>query len=656
MSSTRRTERRSAPPPGRPRRRWLVALLVVVLLAVAPAVATAQDEDEPNDRRGSATTVELGERVNAALALSDTDWYAFEVERPGTVQVDFQRLGAADVRVVGPRGPVLETTGPLPRRIGLSVDRPGTYYLRVATVADASGGYAFTVDLDTRNRGSKGVTPLDSCTVITEPGRYELTDDVRTDAGGVCIHVRADDVVLDGNGHTVAGGGVEDSVGLLVYNGSRREGVDREDTISNVTVRDLTVTNWHDGVHVGDVAGIGTRASLVDVTVRDNRNLGVYLVEVEGATVEGVTATGNRHGVVLWEAYDVRATDVAVRENGRWGLTLGQNVGRSTFTRVESRSNAGFGISLSDDVVNNTIARSVVADNGQAGIRFADSTGNAVEATRVEDNAGPGILLNPGGGEAVTNVTVRGNGGPALDVSEGELASADLVLGPAGTARVLTDGQDVGYGATPFRVDTAPTETLDDPPGRPLVTEAVNASGLRSDLRVAFAYDERDVDRDDVALWRYDGSEWRRVDDARVTETSVSGDVAADGVVVPLATDGEAADGTGVTGDDDVLEVLSTADNQFDYEVVVRGTAEPSSTDEVSADDEDRVRENDDGTVTIDGSTGDNSGDAYRVTGEILGIEISGVDSGYRIEVDDRNVTDRAVEADLPVRTPNTIP
>ncbi len=73
--------------------------------------------------------------------------------------------------------------------------------------------------------------------VVTEPGLYTLDHDLAPDAT-VGVLVNGSDIVLDGMGHTVAGTGENDSVGILV---SGRTTVDGE-AGANVTVRNLTVS------------------------------------------------------------------------------------------------------------------------------------------------------------------------------------------------------------------------------------------------------------------------------------------------------------------------------------------------------------------------------------------------------------------------------
>jgi hypothetical protein len=95
-----------------------------------------------------------------------------------------------------------------------------------------------------------------------------------------------------------------------------------------------------------------------------------------------------------------------------------------------------------------------------------------------------------------------------------------------------------------------------------------------------------------------------------------------------------------------VFRVMSTTEgSEIEYEFTVDGTVEKTQLGEGgTAADDDAVFENDDGTVTVDGSTGDQFGDAFLVTGEILEFERIGGLSGFELYLDGENITDEVYE------------
>ena len=70
---------------------------------------------------------------------------------------------------------------------------------------------------------------------ITTPGIYYLQNDILADSSGTSIQIMSGNVVFDGMGHTVQGLGSGGTTGILV-------------TKANVTVRNVTVTDWYYGI------------------------------------------------------------------------------------------------------------------------------------------------------------------------------------------------------------------------------------------------------------------------------------------------------------------------------------------------------------------------------------------------------------------------
>lgn len=95
------------------------------------------------------------------------------------------------------------------------------------------------------------------------------------------------------------------------------------------------------------------------------------------------------------------------------------------------------------------------------------------------------------------------------------------------------------------------------------------------------------------------------------------------------------------------FEVLSTdAGETLSYRFRVDGNVEPASADGNSADPDggewdDDIITHSDGTTTVTGRTGDNEGDVFTVYGPIRWFRPTRGTSGYRLELDDRDVTAR---------------
>ena len=137
-----------------------------------------------------------------------------------------------------------------------------------------------------------GPTAIDSCTTISESGRYVITRDLTYDPfehGNTCIRVNASDVVVDGQGYTV----IDDASANAVVVGAD------ERRLSNVTVRNINVGDVYDFTHAVAYEGVDGGA-IINVTVRDPVVLALSSnISVRESTVHGggvFTATNDPAG------------------------------------------------------------------------------------------------------------------------------------------------------------------------------------------------------------------------------------------------------------------------------------------------------------------------------------------------------------------------
>jgi len=121
---------------------------------------------------------------------------------------------------------------------------------------------------------SAQATSIDSCTVIDEPGRYVLTQDVDQpgETESACIEIRASDVVLDGDGHVITGNGYY-ATGV---------GTNGSTGVENVSVVDITVRQSATNVQFENV----TDGRAVNVTSEEPESAGAGVAVVESERVE----------------------------------------------------------------------------------------------------------------------------------------------------------------------------------------------------------------------------------------------------------------------------------------------------------------------------------------------------------------------------------
>ncbi|MCU4798993.1 right-handed parallel beta-helix repeat-containing protein [Halobacteria archaeon HArc-gm2] len=370
----------------------------------------------------------------------------------------------------------------------------------------ASGG---ANDTQTPN-GSAADGSVASCTVIDEPGQYELTGDVSGESE-TCLVVAASGVVLDGNGHTVAGSG--SGTGIRVAGG-----------VSDVTVRDVDVSGWGVAVALGGSGASGPTANLVEVRATDS-DTGVRLTEADGSAMQAVTARDNGDGVVLVDTADVQASDVTVDDNDGTGLWLARGVADSSFSVVQATDNGDRGIHVATGAVDNFVGDATVTDNGGPGVEFADSSNNVLADSRIERNDGPGVLSYPAGGDRLENVQIADNGdGAYRDQAERAGAVADTVSLGGGTSVQFDQGvTHLASVGTPGSL----------PDGTEAVGPAVEVMVRDGDSAAATVTVPVDADGDVTAYQRVDGT-WQEVDGVTVADGEAEMSVTQSGTVVPV--------------------------------------------------------------------------------------------------------------------------
>ena len=303
---------------------------------------------------------------------------------------------------------------------------------------------------------------IENCTVVDEPGEYELAGDVTTNDSETCIEVRAGDVTIDGNGHAVDGPGADDGTDAAAA------GVLVDGTDGNVTVRNVQITGFD----------VGVQASGADT------------VEVSEATVmfngDGLLASGSD---VVMDNSSVRAND-------------------------------GNGVEIEADATL-TSADSYVNDNGDNGIVAAgDVTLWDDETAR---NGGYGLLLEDGATADLTWTTVASNGEDGIHVGDADLRMEDVIIkdnaGYELDARAgLSTAEDLDFNQTvitAFEDEAIAAETVDSDelPGR---SDNATAAGDGLEVvgsvqgQVEMVFDV-ETDEDTVEVRRHDGEDWTTV-------------------------------------------------------------------------------------------------------------------------------------------------
>lgn len=158
-------------------------------------------------------------------------------------------------------------------------------------------------------------TSVDSCMYINDSGSYILTTDI-LDNPSSCIKIQANNVDFDGGGYTIDGIDEAESYGV-------HAGTD----YSNITVRNLTVTDWF---------------------------YGIYYQNTSSGRITGITAVSNVNGIYL----DSSSSDDIIDNS----TTL-------------NNTNSGIGINNSN---NNTVTGNIMTSNSNYGIYLSSSDNNTI--------------------------------------------------------------------------------------------------------------------------------------------------------------------------------------------------------------------------------------------------------------------------------------
>jgi len=352
---------------------------------------------------------------------------------------------------------------------------------------------------------------LTSCTVISEPGTYELVDNVTGGDGDVCIEIQSGDVRLDGQGYEIRGPGdvtgtydERAPIGIYVNNTDVPLTPDITD-LENVTIVNVSVSGWNRGITGSETGNINL--TVADSAIRDNWagadfNAGSsQYVSFQNVTIAGNEEYGATHGGV---GGGVLAISDSLVENNSEGIFVAD----STPVSIDSSTFEGNGAGLHLGTLSgpSTISNTTIRDN-DVGISTAQGNYRFVD-TRLYDNR---VALN----------------------SVGEYEAVNVELG-----QVITVDSDGYVEASLHTVagDAAP----DLPNGTSVVGDGLNVTTygqtIDGTVQATFTSDETAA-TGDVELWRYDGTTWTPV----ATETpaangTLQATIDQTGLYVPVTT------------------------------------------------------------------------------------------------------------------------
>ncbi len=385
-----------------------------------------------------------------------------------------------------------------------------------------------------------GITVLDtaqaasvnSCTTITNPGQYVLTTDIDDSTAGICIEIRSSDVVFHGQGHTIDGVNAPDSIGISANDSA---------TLTNVTVRNVTVTEWGsegivyrdvstgeilyatavenggNGVEVDESADISlhaiqayrndrrglfigdsTNTHISESQVENSSFAGITLIDTTESTIHNTTVARTDpflfgHGIEVIDTRNTTITDTELVENADHGVTIRSGAEGIVVRNTSATRNVKTGIRVRQG--SDILLRTNTVVGNSVGISVRDSSTITVVNNLATNNAAAGFHIRRRG--VVRNNTATDNGGNGFEIVEGILQN-NTATENGNTGIVLVDANATNNVATRndhdgFRVVASENLTLEDNTARENGNDGFRLSRSNTTLLLANVAQENEV-------------------------------------------------------------------------------------------------------------------------------------------------------------------
>jgi len=204
---------------------------------------------------------------------------------------------------------------------------------------------------------------------------YTFTGNITSDVDGIVV--QRSDIIIDGNGYTLQGSGIEPSYGF-----------DLPD-VNSVTIRNTQIKGFSVGVCVYSYAMSGSA----------NNN-----------TIAGNNIENNGDGIVLFSSSDNTVANNSIMENDYYcGIFLD---GFSNNTRISGNNiaNNGYGVYLTSSSNYNRISENNITNNYYGGLYlFSSSNYNSISGNNITANDYYGILLFSSSNNSISGNNITAN-------------------------------------------------------------------------------------------------------------------------------------------------------------------------------------------------------------------------------------------------------
>ncbi|MEK6982736.1 MAG: right-handed parallel beta-helix repeat-containing protein [Candidatus Micrarchaeota archaeon] len=274
--------------------------------------------------------------------------------------------------------------------------------------------------------------PVSSCQVISQPGNYELTNDLfgtgstlqgTLGVSDICIHITSSDVNLDCMGYAIRGPlvpGLTPATGVFAGLSRQDEPPPFPSTLNNVNVFNCVLETYTTGIEVVRV----NNARVQNVLSKYNTQGGISFFNVQQGSMSASTFSNNPYG-----AYIGYSSGITVNENtitnsrsqlpgtyiGLFVVSLSDSVISYNTVRENQNGLELLGSSNNNQIFGNIISNNFVAAGESApystGLGVGGGSGNILFDNQIMDNYGYGLQIygNSNSGNTYSRNTISNN-------------------------------------------------------------------------------------------------------------------------------------------------------------------------------------------------------------------------------------------------------
>jgi parallel beta-helix repeat protein len=237
-------------------------------------------------------------------------------------------------------------------------------------------------------------TQINSCTVISSPGAYVLGQNIVNSANNPCIKINSSDVVFDGAGYTIDGIDSSNTFGVYVNN--------PYSGLSNVTVKNVTVTDWYEGIYYNNAPN----GSVSNSIANSNLDWGIRISASSGTNLINNIANSNSNGIYLESSSNGLNDGNTANSNSNYGFYLTSSNG-NVFNHNTANSNSNYGFQLSSSS-GNVFNNNTVNSNSYMGMYLSSSSGNVFNNNTMNSSS-YGVYVVYSNDNTLTNNTISLN-------------------------------------------------------------------------------------------------------------------------------------------------------------------------------------------------------------------------------------------------------